>query len=205
VADLLYTHSHLGETPEDVAAKTKLEQSDRWKEIEHITAIFKYFRDQLKLRTHKRSKLATVPNLLLVLLYTILAIPLFVLAICVELFEPLVKRILAVRNHFTPVDMAHKLFARGVLYLSGVSVSWEGLSYLDYDSAFVGMFSHASNLDPVIVASGPLAFKWIAKKSLFKIPAVGWILKHSKHIPIDRANREKAIESLQKAAEEVRK
>ena len=87
--------------------------------------------------------------------------------------------------------------------MSGVRVVWHGLEHIDYSASTIGMFTHASNLDPFVVASGPLAFKWIGKKSLFRIPVIGWLLTGLQHISIDRSHREKAIESLRRAAEIV--
>jgi len=49
----------------------------------------------------------------------------------------------------------------------------DGLENIDTYHSTVGMFSHGSNLDPFIVASGPLAFKWVGKKVLFRIPILG--------------------------------
>lgn len=67
------------------------------------------------------------------------------------------------------------------------------------------MFTHASNLDPVIVASGPYAFKWIAKRSLFRVPFFGWTLAGWGHIAIDRNDRTKAMTSLQHAVHIIHK
>ena len=58
-----------------------------------------------------------------------------------------------------------KHYCRGFLYLCGVEVRWEGLEAVDYDQPVVGMFSHGSNMDPMILASGPLAYKSVPASS----------------------------------------
>jgi hypothetical protein len=57
------------------------------------------------------------------------------------------------------VCSVQKHYCRGFLYLCGVEVKWEGLEGLDYQRPVVGMFSHGSNMDPMILASGPFAYK----------------------------------------------
>ena len=67
------------------------------------------------------------------------------------------------------------------------------------------MFSHASNMDPMILASGPFAYKWIAKDSLFRVPFFGWVLAGWGHYSIDRSNVDSAKRSLAHAAEQIHK
>lgn len=45
---------------------------------------------------------------------------------------------------------------------------------------------------------------FIAKKSLFNIPLVGWAFRVGKHIPIDRKNSRSAMKSMDNAAEVAR-
>ena len=96
-----------------------------------------------------------------------------------------------------------KVYCRGFLYLCGVEVKWEGLDAVDYCQPVVGMFSHGSNMDPMILASGPFAYKWIAKHSLFRIPLFGWTLAGWGHYPINRSNVESAKRSLAEAATSI--
>ena len=56
---------------------------------------------------------------------------------------------------------------------------------------------HASHIDPLITLNllgTPTSF--IAKNELFKIPILGYIMRHGRTIPIDRKNLTSAIESL---------
>lgn len=81
------------------------------------------------------------------------------------------------------------------------------------DNAIV-MFSHGSNLDPLLirnlppllidliflVGTYPFFANFVAKKSLFKIPIFGTVMKTIGQIPIDRANLTSAIETLNTTA-----
>ena len=50
----------------------------------------------------------------------------------------------------------------------------------------VGMLTHSSNLDPLIVSAGPLRFHFVGKRIVFMIPVIGWIMYLWGHVPIDR-------------------
>lgn len=199
---LLYKHAHFA--PDEAPDKQALEATQAWQEVSHILALYEDLRKNLVVRTGRQSKLRIYWNLLIFMIYTLLSIPLMALSILLQLLTPLWDAI-GLRNHFYPVDLCQKFFARGFLFLCGIRVVFHGLENVEYNSSTIGMFSHASNLDPVLVASGPLAWKWIGKRSLFRIPVIGWLLSGLQHIPIDRENREKAIQSLQKAAEIVKR
>lgn len=209
IAALLHRASHGGEDPKDTSATSNgTQHQPSMAEVDHVLLLYSVLRRHLSLRVRRRSKLVTITNLLLVFTYLLASIPLFFLALLTSPLEeraPKLLHALGFRNHFHPVDLIQKYFARGFLGLCGIRVGWRGLDSLAMDESTLAMFSHASNLDPVIAASGPLAFKWIGKKSLFRIPVIGWILSALKHIPIERENREKAIQSLKVAAQVIKK
>nr|MDQ3009203.1 1-acyl-sn-glycerol-3-phosphate acyltransferase [Acidobacteriota bacterium] len=91
------------------------------------------------------------------------------------------------------------------LRAAGARVHASGHEYLDRNQAYLFIANHQSNLDP------PLLFAYlghdtgaIAKKELTKFPIIkqGFPLAHV--VPIDRSNREKAIESTRRGAQELR-
>lgn len=49
--------------------------------------------------------------------------------------------------------------------------------------------NHQSFLDMPLIYLLPWSMKWVAKKSLFKIPILGWIIFMTGHIGIDRESR----------------
>jgi len=105
-------------------------------------------------------------------------------------------------------DTAHKvarIWAKCILVLSSTRVTVKGLSNLEPGRSCIYMANHMSNFDiPVLQASLPVQFRWLAKAELYKIPVFGYAMKRAGYISIDRSNRESAIESLNKAAKIIR-
>jgi 1-acyl-sn-glycerol-3-phosphate acyltransferase len=65
--------------------------------------------------------------------------------------------------------------------------------------------NHESVLDIwVLFATLPRGFRFIAKQELFRLPIFGWYLALGGHIPVDRSNRARSIESLRRAGAAVR-
>jgi 1-acyl-sn-glycerol-3-phosphate acyltransferase len=58
---------------------------------------------------------------------------------------------------------------------------------------------------PVILTALPFQFRFAAKKQLFRYPFLGWHLRRSGHVPIDRENPHAAVKSLREAADTIRK
>ena len=101
---------------------------------------------------------------------------------------------------FPPAKFGCKTY----VWSSGARVHVSGLEHLDSDKAYVFIANHQSNLDP------PLLFSYldhnvgaIAKIELFRIPIMkqGFPLAHV--VPIDRSNRERAVASTRRGAEEL--
>lgn len=69
----------------------------------------------------------------------------------------------------------------------------------------VYMANHQSYMDtPTIFAFLPVQFRIIAKRSLFRVPFMGWHLSRAGNIPIDRSNRREAMRSIRAAADRIR-
>ncbi|MGH9935204.1 MAG: lysophospholipid acyltransferase family protein, partial [Blastocatellia bacterium] len=99
-----------------------------------------------------------------------------------------------------------KFGCRVYLWAAGGRAHVTGLEHLDCDQAYVFIANHQSNLDP------PLLFAHlghnvgaIAKIELSRIPIMkqGFPLAHV--VPIDRSNRERAVESTGRGADELRR
>jgi 1-acyl-sn-glycerol-3-phosphate acyltransferase len=65
--------------------------------------------------------------------------------------------------------------------------------------AYVVVANHQSFLDIFLLSNIPHEMKWVAKKSLFKIPWVGWAFYVSGDIPVDRGDPASAAAVLAKA------
>ena len=93
----------------------------------------------------------------------------------------------------------------GVL-LVGVKIEVRGLEHLEADRNYIFMSNHASNLDPpVLVPVIPGRCSVLVKKELFRIPVLGTGMRLSDLVPVDRGDREAAIESVQNATAVLRK
>src|SRR5438093_864438 len=57
---------------------------------------------------------------------------------------------------------------------------------------------------PIILAALPFQSRFAAKKQLFRYPFLGWRLRRSGHIPIDRENPHAAVKSLRDAADMIK-
>jgi 1-acyl-sn-glycerol-3-phosphate acyltransferase len=97
------------------------------------------------------------------------------------------------------------VWARVLLFVSGVRVRVEGLEKLRCGSGYVLVTNHRSYMDtPVILANIPLQFRFFAKKGLFRIPMIGGHLRRAGHLPIVRENPRASLKSLSEGARLVR-
>jgi len=92
-----------------------------------------------------------------------------------------------------------------ILRICGVRLAVSSRSQLHEGKTYVFCVNHQSHMDiPVILAAIPIGFRFAAKKELFRIPFLGWHLRRSGHIPIDRQNPHAAVKSLRDASEWLR-
>jgi 1-acyl-sn-glycerol-3-phosphate acyltransferase len=63
-----------------------------------------------------------------------------------------------------------------------------GLDNIDRNRTYIIIANHQSLADIILAYQIKMQFKWVAKKSLFKIPFVGWSLGLAKHIKLERGN-----------------
>lgn len=98
-----------------------------------------------------------------------------------------------------------KLAITGVR-LVGVKIEVRGLENLQPSRSYIFMSNHVSNLDPpVFIPSIPGRCSVLVKKEVFRLPIFGKALKMAEMVPVDRSNREAAIESVRAAAEVLRR
>ena len=113
--------------------------------------------------------------------------------------------ILAVITSFFSANVSQKiarLWGKAILKLLGIKVSVDGLENLDPSNSYIITSNHQSYFDIfVLLAYLDLDFRFIAKKSLFKIPFLGQSMKRLGYIPIDRENLRNALKSVKKSTE----
>jgi len=91
------------------------------------------------------------------------------------------------------------------LWLSRARVEIEGIENIDRTRPQILVANHSGLHDILSLAAFlPIQFRWIAKKSLFRIPFMGWHMRRSGYIPIDRENPREAAKTIIQAAEEIR-
>lgn len=97
-----------------------------------------------------------------------------------------------------------RIWARTILFLSGVKVNIKGIeNILNTSQIFVS--NHQGAFD-ILVFQGclPVQFRWLAKKSLFKIPIIGWTMSIAGYVRIDRKHAGSAYHGLENAAEKLK-
>ena len=116
--------------------------------------------------------------------------------------------ILAVITSFFSANVSQKiarLWGKAILKLLGIKVSVDGLENLDPSKSFLITSNHQSYFDIfVLLACLDTNFSFIAKKSLFNIPFLGWSMKRLGYIPIDRENLRSALKSVKAGAEALK-
>jgi 1-acyl-sn-glycerol-3-phosphate acyltransferase len=86
-----------------------------------------------------------------------------------------------------------------------VKVEVFGTDRLTRGTTYVLASNHQSLFDtPIVFACLPLSFRILYKRSLNRIPFLGWHLFLSGHIGVERQNPTKARESLERAAVRIR-
>lgn len=101
------------------------------------------------------------------------------------------------------------LFARGwartVLAATGVPLRVEGAERASAVDGCLYFANHESIFDIfVLLAALPGRLRFLAKKSLFSVPVLGWSMAAAGFVPIDREDRRRAAESLDLAARRIR-
>ncbi len=98
-----------------------------------------------------------------------------------------------------------RLWARGILSISGVRVEVRGAENLLRDVPQIVASNHQGYFDIfVLMTCLPVHLGWIAKKELYRIPVFSFAMRRYGNIEIDRSNREKARQSLRDAALRIR-
>src|SRR5262245_37858516 len=99
-----------------------------------------------------------------------------------------------------------RLWARMILVVCGVRLRISGADELRDSLTYVFFANHASHIDiPIILAALPVSFRFAAKKELFRIPFLGWHLRRSGHISVDRRNPHASVKLFRGASARLRK
>jgi 1-acyl-sn-glycerol-3-phosphate acyltransferase len=100
---------------------------------------------------------------------------------------------------------AQRDWARGLVRFWGVDVRVFGAESVDLSRSYVVMANHLSYVDIVaLFLALPIIPGFLAKAELAKIPFLSQALRSGGHVVIERDQRQSAMQTLNKAAEEVR-
>jgi 1-acyl-sn-glycerol-3-phosphate acyltransferase len=81
----------------------------------------------------------------------------------------------------------------------------EGRENIAPSRVYVMVANHQSGLDILVLFKLHRHFKWVAKKSLFIIPFIGWNMALNGYIPIERGRGRSKLQMMDKAAASIRK
>jgi len=83
------------------------------------------------------------------------------------------------------------------LWLSRTRIQIEGLNNIDRNRPQIFVANHSGLHDILSLAANlPIQFRWMAKKSLFQVPFMGWHMRRSGYIAIDRDNPRDTARSI---------
>lgn len=92
-----------------------------------------------------------------------------------------------------------------ILKTSGIRVRVEGLENVKPGQTVIFCANHPSAMDiPILFVALPFQFRFLAKRSLFLVPFLGWHLRRSGHIPVERAKPREAMKGFEQAANRIR-
>ena len=98
-----------------------------------------------------------------------------------------------------------RIWSRLILKTSHIRVTVEGLEHAGRGTPRIFCVNHQSSMDiPVLLLNLPFQFRFIAKRSLFRYPFMGWHLRRSGHISVSRDRPGEARRSLDEAARKIR-
>lgn len=100
---------------------------------------------------------------------------------------------------------AAALWCRSILLISGVRVTVKGAEKVPRDTPVIFLSNHQGAFDiPALQGTLPAQFRWVAKKSLFKIPLIGWSMYLSGYIGVERESATASYRSMERAAGKIR-
>jgi 1-acyl-sn-glycerol-3-phosphate acyltransferase len=93
-----------------------------------------------------------------------------------------------------------RLWGKTLLAVSFIRVSASGVERLDPKGTYIFVANHASLMDiPAVLSRLPQQFRFFAKKGLYGIPFLGWHLRRTGHMPVDRSNARNSLKSMNEA------
>ncbi|HZD30965.1 MAG TPA: lysophospholipid acyltransferase family protein, partial [Candidatus Angelobacter sp.] len=122
--------------------------------------------------------------------------------LCLLIVGPIMMLHALLTGNILPLYRVGMKLAITCVRLAGIKVEVRGLENLQPSRSYIFMSNHVSNLDPaVFVPNIPGRCSVLLKKEVLRVPIFGRILQMAEMVPVDRSNREAAIESVHAAEE----
>ena len=91
-------------------------------------------------------------------------------------------------------------WARSILSVAGISVRILHRERLDPAKSFVIAVNHESFCDIlVLLAALPQQVRFLAKRSVFRVPVLGWSIAAAGFVPVDRGERSRSVATVDAA------
>ena len=110
----------------------------------------------------------------------------------------------AISGNTDPVYRIGTRGARLALWLAGVRLEIHRLDQIPSHRAVVFMANHQSNCDPPALLAVLPPVLVLAKKEFFRVPIIGRGMVVRGFIPVDRRNREQALEAVEKGVQALK-
>jgi 1-acyl-sn-glycerol-3-phosphate acyltransferase len=104
-------------------------------------------------------------------------------------------------------DVCSVLWAKGILRLAGLRLRVQGGEHASRDEHYIVVANHQSLLDAMVMVAAiqPLTpVRMVAKRTLFKVPILGWGMQLFGHIPVDQRSARASLAGLQQAQQGVK-
>jgi len=75
-----------------------------------------------------------------------------------------------------------------------------GKERMEKDRSYVIVSNHHSGVDIMVLFRLWIPFKWVAKRSLFRVPFIGWNMHLNRYIALDRGKKNSMVSMMDKAA-----
>jgi 1-acyl-sn-glycerol-3-phosphate acyltransferase len=108
-------------------------------------------------------------------------------------------------NPLASLWICRHLWSPVLLWAGGARLVVEGREHADPARPTLYVSNHQSTIDiPVLFMAIPVNVRFVAKKQLGWVPFLGWYLRLAGFPLVDRANRSRAIASLEEAGRRIR-
>ena len=79
-----------------------------------------------------------------------------------------------------------------------------GKERMDKEQSYVIVSNHQSGADIMVLFKLWIPYKWVAKRSLFRVPFIGWNMHLNRYIALDRGKKNSMVNMMDKAANILR-